>query len=469
MKLERFIPLCAACLAALPLVGLRAEATLEVGQAAAAPGEMNIVVPISILLDPEEGLVTGLEFTVRYDSSVLGGVLIEAVDDVDFFNFMEQSTFMQPGNTAAAIVWKLFGRPDGVTTSGVVANLQFCVLETAAAGTYPLEILLEAERSLEMGRRVVNTVYTVDGESHVPVLAAGSITIQGEPVLGGNCEPDDRTPPVIEPPPPLPDVLLATFTLEDRTAIPGTTFSTPLIMNGNAEISGFSVSIDFDEGVLQGTGVEAIYERPSGEDYDFMIVTINNSDDIAGNAGIDEGFVIGAVVFSLGALIPDVLARDEHHEVLDVHFLVRPEATGGITDISFVDGAQGDGQPVDNVATIYHESVPPETKASMILVSSLVAVVGDASAFVRGDSNDDGTLDLSDARYTLDFLFLGGLPPICLDAADTNDDGEVDISDAVRALSYLFVGAEPPPPPTEVEPGWDLTFDTLGCGPPPSS
>lgn len=83
--------------------------------------------------------------------------------------------------------------------------------------------------------------------------------------------------------------------------------------------------------------------------------------------------------------------------------------------------------------------------------------------FVRGDSNLDGVLDISDALFTLEALFLGGEAPGCQDAADSNDDGRIDISDAVHGLAYRFLGGPPPPPPGPDSHGMDPTPDLLDC------
>jgi hypothetical protein len=81
--------------------------------------------------------------------------------------------------------------------------------------------------------------------------------------------------------------------------------------------------------------------------------------------------------------------------------------------------------------------------------------------FLRGDTNRDATLDISDAVATLGWLFLGGQAP-CADAADANDDGRVDISDASYTLSYLFLGGATVPLPYP-DPGRDETADEIDC------
>ena len=84
--------------------------------------------------------------------------------------------------------------------------------------------------------------------------------------------------------------------------------------------------------------------------------------------------------------------------------------------------------------------------------------------FLRGDSNADGTIDISDSVFTLNYLFAGGPLSTCQDAADTNDDGSVDVADAVYALSFLFSGgARIPEPYPKV--GVDPTPDGLMCRP----
>ncbi len=82
--------------------------------------------------------------------------------------------------------------------------------------------------------------------------------------------------------------------------------------------------------------------------------------------------------------------------------------------------------------------------------------------FVRGDANFDDVVNITDAVFTLVFLFAGGVSPACVDAVDTDDTGTLEITDAIRLLNHLFGGAPPPPPPYPA-PGRDPTPDALGC------
>ncbi len=90
--------------------------------------------------------------------------------------------------------------------------------------------------------------------------------------------------------------------------------------------------------------------------------------------------------------------------------------------------------------------------------------VSDCSAvFRRGDCNDDGGVDLSDAVFVLGALFLGRIEPPCDDSCDSNDDGAVNISDAIMTLGALFLGQGPIPLPGVSSCGVDPTVDALDC------
>lgn len=87
---------------------------------------------------------------------------------------------------------------------------------------------------------------------------------------------------------------------------------------------------------------------------------------------------------------------------------------------------------------------------------------GFEASFIRGDSNTDAILDISDAVSLLNYLFLGTFKINCEDSGDANDDGILDLSDAIYILGHLFLGSPAPLPPFPAA-GPDPTRDALNC------
>ena len=67
--------------------------------------------------------------------------------------------------------------------------------------------------------------------------------------------------------------------------------------------------------------------------------------------------------------------------------------------------------------------------------------------FLRGDVNDDDTVNLSDAISVISYLFLDGEDPRLVEASDINADGALDLADAVYLLNFLYRGGPQPPTP----------------------
>lgn len=89
--------------------------------------------------------------------------------------------------------------------------------------------------------------------------------------------------------------------------------------------------------------------------------------------------------------------------------------------------------------------------------------------FRRGDCNDDGDRNLSDATCVLSWLFGGHAEPGCPAALNTNGDDVVDLADPVLLLNFLFAGGPPPVAPfPECGPGMLPADKALGCANPPN-
>ena len=83
--------------------------------------------------------------------------------------------------------------------------------------------------------------------------------------------------------------------------------------------------------------------------------------------------------------------------------------------------------------------------------------------FVRGDTNADGDHNITDGIFILNYLYLGGPAPPCMDSADCNDDGDHNITDGIFILNYLYLGGPQPPAPFAACGPDEDTSDTFDC------
>lgn len=264
------------------------------------------------------------------------------------------------------------------------------------------------------------------------------------------------------------DDLSATAKLVGGRALPGGMVNVPLVVNANSELQAISLSLDFDEGVLQFVRSERVYRRPDGGEWFTGVILADNSDLIPGNGGVDEGSIAGGIIFNEKPDSPEVWATlpppNVDNTIINLVFQVKPDAPTGDTVISFLDGAhpprvggKANNKVVleDKVLSVHYDVIP-------VTVGGRIQIVGDLSLFVRGDSDQNGAVELTDVVFSLAYLYLGGPTPLCLDAADANDDGVIDITDPVATIYSLFLGSGPLPRPN-FAPDADPTPDSLGC------
>jgi hypothetical protein len=63
---------------------------------------------------------------------------------------------------------------------------------------------------------------------------------------------------------------------------------------------------------------------------------------------------------------------------------------------------------------------------------------------IPGDADRSGQVDVADAIYLINHMFLGGPAPTPASVGDTNGDCRLNIADVVYLISYLFrSGASP--------------------------
>jgi hypothetical protein len=332
-------------------------------------------------------------------------------------------------------------------------ELQLCLQPGTPAGQYPLSLPRGDLTEYGSGRRID------------PTLVAGTLTIL-EDVAAADCQLEWLEPSLAD--------LLIVFALGDTTGVPGNEVAVPFFVETNdaAITRGLDFSINFDEGVLELSRVETVLERPDGEPWDREDSYIVNAE--PGPCPSTElGFGTGSYRYGYFT-DEDAEARfpfNERFAALKLHFLVRPDAPTGVTEIRFQDRLQFSMMrpPFElnchelwNGIVAGQSAFPSSVVDSFIFINGRMNIIPDVTVFVRGDSNADGAVNISDAQYTLNFLFLGSPGPLCLDAADANDDGRVDISDPIATLGFLFLGTGSLAPPTAA-PALDPTPDDLGC------
>ncbi len=99
--------------------------------------------------------------------------------------------------------------------------------------------------------------------------------------------------------------------------------------------------------------------------------------------------------------------------------------------------------PVSNVIVVGGASFPVIEGSP----GTISVIIFDPHGFIRGDCNDDGIVNIADAVWTLNELFLAGPASVCPDACDSNADGMVDATDASYTLNFRFLDGPPPSAP----------------------
>ena len=68
----------------------------------------------------------------------------------------------------------------------------------------------------------------------------------------------------------------------------------------------------------------------------------------------------------------------------------------------------------------------------------------DIGAYVSGDLNQDGTANIADIIFLVNYVFKGGTKPFPLFVADVNEDCKVNLSDIIYLTNYVFKGGPTP-------------------------
>lgn len=61
-----------------------------------------------------------------------------------------------------------------------------------------------------------------------------------------------------------------------------------------------------------------------------------------------------------------------------------------------------------------------------------------------GDANSDGSIDIEDVVYLINYLYKNGSAPLPIENGNANCDYVVDLGDVVFLINYLFKGGPAP-------------------------
>ncbi len=95
------------------------------------------------------------------------------------------------------------------------------------------------------------------------------------------------------------------------------------------------------------------------------------------------------------------------------------------------------------------------------LLAAMIVMPLSVQAYICGDHNGDGVINVGDAVHVIQFVFNGG--PACspAEAGDANCDGTVNVGDAVSIINRVFLGGPEPCsmcPPVEQPILFEMSF-----------
>jgi acid phosphatase len=207
-----------------------------------------------------------------------------------------------------------------------------------------------------------------------------------------------------------------------------------VVLENEVAIRSGEFGIGYDPKAVVPTGVRSAIDLPSSAE-----VLFDPSPELNCAPKLVAG---GITVGWTNSGSEDALITPGRHTILQICFdLPRGKYRGVSRPLKFVDCLGACGAPVKNVVT------DPAGIPQLVLTRGGDVNIPGKPIFRRGDANEDGSFDISDAVVNLNCRFLGTGCPACSAEMDVNDDDSVDISDGVYLLSWLILAGPTPPPP----------------------
>jgi Zinc carboxypeptidase/Dockerin type I domain/Carboxypeptidase regulatory-like domain len=236
---------------------------------------------------------------------------------------------------------------------------------------------------------------------------------------------------------------IATLTLPDWTAL--RPYSQQLIATGGTgdlswadkfgQLSGSGLVLSA-AGLVSGTPLN---DGP-------IIFTAVVTDQLSRNDEQAYSFTINPVIQISTAILPDGVEGEVYSETL---------TAGGGTGTKNWSDKNGELAGTGlNISVGGLLSGTPVDSGTILFVARVVDLAGSADekqfsfhigpAFICGDVNDDGQVNIRDITYLVDFLYKEGPAPIHPGSGDVNNSGNTNIQDVTYLINYLYKGGAIP-------------------------
>jgi hypothetical protein len=327
---------------------------------------------------------------------------------------------------------------EGVGAAGAKATLRFC----------------DADTGETLGAPAVDNVVVVGGMSYKPATrTGGSIEIMVKPIL-----------------PTITATATASELRADMVATDEVKVEIALAADSTpAEVQGWSYGLTHDNAKLtlvDANSSATVSALRGGAGPDFYNVNTNP----AGGAGVAVAAIVSmSPPFEFIALAG---GQKIHTETMKYRSAVELKQANGdqAVDTRIQPVSEVLGNPaVAAVIVVAEEGIEFVQKMDATILLTPMPAGGVLRKFRRGDSNNDGVVNIADGIWILSYAYRGGRVPPCLDAADANDDGRIDQTDAIVVIYYQLLNGAPPKAPFDVcgtdpsDTSSDTPEDSMSC------
>jgi hypothetical protein len=203
---------------------------------------------------------------------------------------------------------------------------------------------------------------------------------------------------------------------------------------------GFMVRLNNDLTELQagtylgGSGQESIDRMAFDQNGNLFICGMTNSDNFPIMPGAyDPDYNGGGVDEWSGDQYVAKFEFDgdiDDDSILDIYDNCVFDANGDQSDID----QDSIGDACDNCEYVYNPDQADDDEDG----------IGNVCEYICGDSNGDEIVNVSDAVFIINYVFVGGDVPDPIESGDCNCDYTCNVSDAVWIINYVFVGGNEP-------------------------